>query len=945
MSETQSPDDIISALRSENKRLSELVSLYESIFNELPCGLQVIDKKGITCKINNADHERSLIQKTLKHSHDLMSYIIHHNRSAIAVHDRDLRYIFVSQRYLSDYKITDPDIIGKHHYEVFPDLPQKWRDVHQRALHGEVISAEDDKYIRANGTIEWTRWECRPWFEADNSIGGIIVYTEVITERKVIEEALKETNATLLREKQKAEESEAQFRYFLDWAPVPMFIHTHSRFAYVNNALVALYKSKDASQILGSPVIDRVHPDYIELVQNRIRTLNLEKKPVEKTEYKYIALDKSVIDVEVSAVPIRFGETDGALVYVNDITRQKQVEEKLIESQRILKLFVEYAPASIAMFDTNMHYLAASRHYLIDFGLAGHEIIGKPHYELFPNLRPDLIEAHQRSLRGEVVIANEDSFLHPDGKTDWVRWETHPWYRENHEIGGIILLSEVITDRKVAEIKLKENMDLLSNLAKQVPGVIYQYQLNPDGSSSFPYSSEGMYDIYEVTPEEVKEDASPVFTRIHPDDHNYIVDTILESARTQSLYHSEFRVILPEQGIRWRSCFARPQTLPNGSTLWHGIITDITARKEIEKELELKNEELNTFFDCALDLLCIATNDGYFLRLNREWEKVLGYSIEELMAKSFLDFIHPDDIEDTIDILKELSSQKQISSFINRYKCKTGEYKWIEWKSFPGGDKIYAAARDVTSRMLFENELEERIALRTQELSNANKELEAFSYSVSHDLRSPLRAIIGFTNILTEEYENKLDDEGKRICHAISSSAVKMGNLIDDLLSFSRLGRNELTYHKLSIKALIESAYNETVSMETRQHIDFICEDLPDISGDNTMLKQVWINLISNAVKYSSKCEKPVIHIGFDQTDHEIIYIIRDNGIGFDMQYVDKLFGVFHRLHNSKDFEGTGVGLAIVQRIIHRHGGRVWAEGAIGKGATFYIALPKSKEE
>lgn len=888
-------------------------------------------------------HEKNQAQKALKYSYDLMSYIIHHNRSAIAVHDRDLKYIFVSQRYLADYHITDSNIIGKHHYEVFPNLPQKWRDVHQRVLNGEVISAENDQYQEEDGTIEWTRWECRPWYEEDHTIGGIIVYTEVITDRIKMENVLKETNATLLKEKQKAEESEAQFRYLLDHAPVPMFIQTNSRFAYINNALISLYKAKDQDELIGKPIIERVHPEDIQRVKERIKTLNIDKKPVEKTEYKHICLDQSEVDIEVSAVPIRFGDSDGALVYLNDISRRKQAEEKLIESERILKLFVKYVPASLAMFDRNMCYLAVSHHYLKDHNLVGKDIIGNSHYELFPDLSSEWIETYKHCLKGDTAREEEVLFHYPDGKSDWIRWEIHPWYLENKEIGGIIVLTEVITERKNAEIKLNENRDLLYNLAEQVPGVIYQYRLYPGGKSSFPYSSRGMYDIYEVTSDEVRCDAAPVFTRIHPDDYNYIVDAIMESARTQSIFSAEFRVILPNQGLRWRSSSAKPQLLEDGSTLWHGIIFDITARKEIEQELELKNEELNTFFDCALDLLSIASTDGYFLRLNREWETLLGYSTDELMNKSFLNYIHPEDLENTRETLKNLGNQKKIMSFTNRYRCKSGEYKWIEWKSYPKGKKIYAAARDITARMLFENELEERIESRTKELLIANKELEAFSYSVSHDLRSPLRAIIGFTNILLEEYESKLDDEGKRICHVISSSAVNMGKLIDDLLSFSRIGRSELVYTQFPMKDLIMAAYNETTTDDSRQRIEFTCGTLPEVNGDFNLLKQVWINLISNSIKYSSQREKSMVSVNAVEKGDEIIFVIRDNGIGFNMEYVDKLFGVFQRLHNSKDFEGTGVGLAIVQRIIQRHGGKVWAEGEPEKGAAFFTSIPKYK--
>ncbi|TYQ12704.1 UNVERIFIED_CONTAM: PAS domain S-box-containing protein [Acetivibrio alkalicellulosi] len=240
--------------------------------------------------------------------------------------------------------------------------------------------------------------------------------------------------------------------------------------------------------------------------------------------------------------------------------------------------------------------------------------------------------------------------------------------------------------------------------------------------------------------------------------------------------------------------------------------------------------------------------------------------------------------------------------------------------------------------------LEERVRERTFQLESANKELEAFSYSVSHDLRAPLRAVNGYVQILIEDYESILDDEGKRICSVISSSAKQMGQLIDDLLSFSRIGRTNLEPSIVNMEQMAKSIYYELTSENNRNNISFNVENLPDAFVDTMLIRQVWINLISNAIKFSSKRESTVINISGMQQGDEIIYSVKDNGAGFNMKYVEKMFGVFQRLHSVKEFEGTGVGLAIVQRIINRHGGRVWAEGIEDEGATFYFSL-RCREE
>jgi hypothetical protein len=249
-----------------------------------------------------------------------------------------------------------------------------------------------------------------------------------------------------------------------------------------------------------------------------------------------------------------------------------------------------------------------------------------------------------------------------------------------------------------------------------------------------------------------------------------------------------------------------------------------------------------------------------------------------------------------------------------------------------------AAARAVENVRLLE-ELEERVRERTAQLEAANKELEAFSYSVSHDLRAPLRAVDGYTHILLEDFAPHLDAEGKRVCGVISESARAMGRLIDDLLSFSRVGRASLQLSTIDMTTMARSIFHEATTPEERERIDFRVGTLPMVFGDPKLMRQVWMNLLANGVKFSAKKAQPVIEVGAEERENEILYFVRDNGAGFDMQYADKLFGVFQRLHSTKEFEGTGVGLAIAQRIILRHGGRIWAEGEPGIGATFYFTL------
>lgn len=380
---------------------------------------------------------------------------------------------------------------------------------------------------------------------------------------------------------------------------------------------------------------------------------------------------------------------------------------------------------------------------------------------------------------------------------------------------------------------------------------------------------------------------------------------------------------------------------------------DITAKKKTEEVIRQAEANYREIFDKASSAIYILDIEtGKIIQANKRSYEITGYTQEELFRNGGKNIFTDNKdylLEEAIEYFgKAAAGQPQTFEWV--FKKKDGSVSWIEInlkKATLGGKaKILAFFEEINERkksrlaiQTLNEELEQKVINRTVQLEIANKELEAFSYSVSHDLRAPLRAINGYAKMVREDYEHTLDEEGKRLFNRIEDNAKKMGSLIDDLLEFSRMGRKEIQKSKVDMTALAELSLSE-ISSSVTHHADVKIHNLHNINADPVMLKQVMVNLLSNAVKYSSKTEKPFIEVKSRIEEDEIIYTVTDNGVGFNNQYVGKLFGVFQRLHLQSEFEGTGVGLALVKRIVNKHGGRIWATGEPDKGATFSFSLP-----
>lgn len=487
----------------------------------------------------------------------------------------------------------------------------------------------------------------------------------------------------------------------------------------------------------------------------------------------------------------------------------------------------------------------------------------------------------------------------------------------------------------------------LTKIAANLPGTIYQFHLDAAGRGRVPYSSAGIIDVYGAEPAVVRDDAAPLFAAIHPEDRPAVEAAIAESRATMRPWINEHRVLHPVRGEIWVSGHAMPERLPDGGTLWHGFITDVTARKQAEAALQASEERYRSVVAAMAEGILIRDSTGHFIDCNPAAERILGQPRERLMTMTSVadayPVIHPDGSPYGGEDHPSIRCQRDgvsVRDDIMGLRKPDGTITWLSVNAEPlgtaGQRAVVASFSDITARQTAE-----------EDLKRSNAELEQFAYVASHDLRQPLRMISSYLTLIRRGLGEKVEGDIADFMGFALDGARRMDRLIVDLLEYSRIGRIDHPRETLDLGAVVgEAVANLTVPVAEAEATVEVAPDLPAVVGDHGEMVRLFQNLIGNAIKYAAPDRPPHVSVTWreDGHGHGWVIAVTDNGTGIDPRHFDRIFGVFQRLVSRGEVEGTGIGLAVCRKIAEHHGGRIWVESTPGQGSTFNIALPRAGE-
>jgi len=825
--------------------------------------------------------------------------------------DTALRYTYWNEISEMETGISAEDALGRSLQEVFPDTAgSPIEQFFLNALKTQKPATLFTEYV-IQGQKRFFEIICYP------SPEGLSVFSRNITQRRQAEEALRE--------------SETKLRAIVESSRDAIGVSKAGIHFFVNPAYVTMFGYQAASELIGIPILDLIAPAAREgIIQNIQRRTSGVPAPL-AYETTGLRKDGTAFDMDVQASLYELEGEQHTLVILRDITDRKHSEAALRENEARYQKLIDTSIDGFWVVDREGRFLEVNDAYCAMTGYTRAAMLTMRISDLEGAETQEQTRAHLRRVIAQGGDRFESQHRCADGRV--IEVEVNAVYQEDRQV--FLVFINDITPRKRAE----EAIQSLAKFPAENPNPVLR--LRPNGIIL--YANEASHAILQEWGCAVGESVPAFWQAV-------IAAAFAERSSTHLDVQSDGRI--------W-SFFIAPVGEAGYINLYG---RDITERQQAESQREAALEALHDSERSLQDFINNSPDTIYVLDLlthaSRFLNRVefLGYSQHELETQnSIMTALHPDDQPAVVDQWKQLTTSREdrIATIQYRVQNKQGVWEWIQQRTTilaraENGtpQKLLVTLSIITDRKQAENavrqlnaELEQRVGQRTGQLEAANRELEAFSYSISHDLRAPLRAIDGFSRILIEEYAPHLDAQAQRYLHIVHTNVQQMGQLIDDLLAFSRLSRKPLNKQPVDVNKLVRQALDDARRARPDRSPELIVDDLPPCQADPALLKQVWLNLLSNAFKFTARREEARIEIGCQLDQDQPIYFVRDNGAGFDMQYADKLFGVFQRLHRSEEYEGTGVGLAIVKRIIDRHGGRIWAEAEVDRGAAFYFTL------
>lgn len=621
-----------------------------------------------------------------------------------------------------------------------------------------------------------------------------------------------------------------------------------------------------------------------------------------------------------------------------DVIDERKKHEKLIQSSlRRYKALLEISKDGIHVIDKAGKIIEVNDAFCDMLGYSKAEILNLNLNQIDVNFSKDeLLDKIEEVIKNNSIIETK----HRKKYGTIIDVEVNTAVLSYEGVDYLYCSSRDISERVKAEKISDEALNRLNKIASRVPGVLYQYVLRTDGTSYFPYASEGVRDIYNVSPKEIIEDASVVFNRIHKDDLEGVIKSINVSAKNLTPWQYEYRVQEDDGTIHLLYGNSIPQKQPDGEILWHGFITDITEQKKAEKALLELSDRFKHFFDLhSAVMLLIDPDSNNILDANISASNFYGYTRIELQQMKITDIniLKPEEVKREM----ELAVNEKRNYFVFKHKLSNGELIPVEVHSTPilfdGKKTLFSIIHDISLKEKSEQQVKEY----TNKLERMNADLDSFAYVASHDLKAPLNVVNGFLGLINSKKDSLSKESRDEYLKYIQDAVNQMKLLINDLLHFSRIGSNKDSFVMVDVNHLLISIQDVLAETIHKSNATVTIQPLPTISANKTLLNELFMNLLGNALKYHKSDQEVLIEVGYQETPEYHQFFVKDNGIGIATENLGKVFVMFKRLHTQTEFEGTGIGLSLCKRIVEAHNGQIWVESVLGEGSTFYFTIKK----